>query len=119
IDELLQRYAMLQSERDRDREAVRHAAEGGPFLVHVEEDLAERAVLVLSGAEVDLVVADARLLRVAGPPIGQPPALADVTVNDFLGDAHRLRSGLFGLPLHSSRRLDRGVGDAIEWLAEL
>ena len=76
VDELLERHAVLQAERDGDGEAVRHAAEGGAFLVHVDEDLAERAVLVLAGAQVDLVVADAGLLRVAGAAVGQPAALA-------------------------------------------
>ena len=54
IHELFQRHAMLQPERDGDGETVGHAAEGGPFLVHVEEDLAERAVLVLAGAQIIL-----------------------------------------------------------------
>ena len=65
VDELLERHAVLQAERDGDREAVHQAAEGRALLVHVDEDLAERAVLVLAGAQVDLVAADDRLLRVA------------------------------------------------------
>ncbi len=88
---LLQRHAVLQAERDGDGEAVGHAAEGGAFLVHVEEDLAEGAVLVFAGAQVDLVVADAGLLRVAGPAVGQTAAVGDVAVDDLLGDLHRLR----------------------------
>jgi hypothetical protein len=42
LDVLLQRHAVLQAERDRDGEVVHHRAEGRAFLVHVDEDLAER-----------------------------------------------------------------------------
>ena len=86
VDEFFQRHAVLQAERDGDGEAVGHAAEGGAFLVHVDEDFAERAVLVFAGAQIDLVVADAGLLRVAGPAIGQAAAAGDVAVHDLLGD---------------------------------
>jgi hypothetical protein len=48
----LERHAVLQAERDGDGEVVHQAAEGGAFLVHVDEDLAERAVLVFAGAQV-------------------------------------------------------------------
>jgi hypothetical protein len=93
VDELVERHAVLQAERDRDREAVHQAAEGGALLVHVEEDLAERAVFVLAGAQVDLVATDDGLLRVAGAAVGQAAALGDVAVHDALGDArgHRGR----------------------------
>jgi hypothetical protein len=39
----------LQAERDRDGEIVHHGAEGGAFLVHVDENLAEAAVVVFAG----------------------------------------------------------------------
>jgi hypothetical protein len=42
LDIFLQRHAVLQAERDGDGEVVHHRAEGGAFLVHVDEDLAER-----------------------------------------------------------------------------
>src|SRR5690606_676546 len=66
LDVVLEGHAVLEAHRDADGEAVHQRAEGGAFLVHVDEDLAERAVLVLTGAEEDLVPADARLLREAG-----------------------------------------------------
>ncbi len=90
IDELFQRHAVLQAQRDGDGEAVGHAAEGGPFLVHVEEDLAQGAVLVFAGAQINLVIADAGLLRVAGPAVGQTAAVGDVAMDDLLGDLDRL-----------------------------
>src|SRR5205814_4599967 len=78
LDVLLERDAVLEAERDRDREAVHQAAEGGALLVHVDEDLAERAVGVLAGVQVDLVAADDRLLRVAGAALREAVALRDV-----------------------------------------
>ena len=101
IDELVERHAVLQAERDGDGEAVRHAAEGGPFLVHVDEDFAERAVFVFAGAEVDLVIADAGLLRVPGPAIRQPATPGDVAMHDLLGDLAPAR------PWRSSRPTPR------------
>ena len=76
LDILLERHAVLQAERDGDGEVVHQRAEGGAFLVHVDEDLAEAAVVVLAGAQVDLVAADDGLLRVALAPVGQLLALA-------------------------------------------
>ena len=76
VDVLLERHAVLQAERDGDGEVVHQRAEGGAFLVHVDEDLAEPPVLVLAGAEIDLVAADGGLLRVALAPVGQLLALA-------------------------------------------
>ena len=46
------------------------------FLVHVDEDLAEPAVLVFAGAQVHLVAADDGLLGVALAAVGQLLALA-------------------------------------------
>ena len=99
----------MQPDRDRDREIVHQRAEGRAFLVHVDEDLGEPAVLVLAGPEIDLVAADDRFLRVALAAVGQPPALAaldhlfDHTLDDPLGDergALRRRLGeQFGHPL--------------------
>src|SRR3546814_1231852 len=57
LDEFLERDAVLQADRDGDGEVVHQAAEGGAFLVHVDEDLAELAVLVFAGAQIDLVAA--------------------------------------------------------------
>jgi hypothetical protein len=76
VDELLERHAVLQAEADGDGEAVHQAAEGGALLVHADEDLAERAILVLAGVDVDLVAADRRLLGVAGAAVGHARRLA-------------------------------------------
>ena len=62
VHELLERNAVLEAQRNGDGEAVHQRAEGGALLVHVDEDLAQRAVLVFAGAQVDLLPADARLL---------------------------------------------------------
>jgi hypothetical protein len=81
--------------------------------VHVDKELGEPAVLVLAGAQIDLVAADRGLLRVALAPVGQPPPLAalddlfdhpiDNAFNESLGDQRgaprrRLREQL-GRPL--------------------
>jgi hypothetical protein len=76
LDELLERHAVLQAEARWRWRSSSSAAEGGALLVHVDEDLAERAVLVLAGAEVDLVAADDGLLGVAGAAVGQRRRLA-------------------------------------------
>ncbi len=57
LDELFERHAVLQAERDCDREVVHQRAEGRAFLVHVDEDLAELAAFVFAGAQVDFVTA--------------------------------------------------------------
>jgi len=66
----------LQAERDRDGEVVHQRAEGRAFLVHVDEDLADAAVLVFAGAQIDLVPADNRLLGIALAAARQLLALA-------------------------------------------
>ena len=85
LDELLERHAVLQADRDRDREAVHERAEGSAFLVHVDEDLAELAVDVLAGPEIDLVAADRGLLGVALASVRQALTL-DRSPGDLLGD---------------------------------
>src|SRR5262249_6952050 len=65
LDKLLERYAVLQPDRDSDREIVHQRAESRAFLVHVDKDFGEPAVLVFAGAQIDLVAADHRFLRVA------------------------------------------------------
>ena len=99
LDELLERHAVLQAHRDRDREIVHQRAKGRALLVHVDKELGEPAVLVLAGAQIDLVAADRGLLRVAFAPVGQPSALAalhhaldhplDEPFDDPLGDQRR------------------------------
>src|SRR3546814_19281139 len=80
--------SVLQADRDGDGEVVHQAAEGGAFLVHVQEDLAEFAVLVLAGAQIDLVAADGGLLRIALAAMGQALALG-ATLDNALADLDR------------------------------
>ena len=80
IDEFFKRHAVLQADRDRDGEVVHHRPEAGAFLVHVDENLAELAVLVFAGAQIDLVTADDRLLGVALAPLGHLFA-CDLTIS--------------------------------------
>ena len=77
IDIFFQRHAILQAERDRDGEIVHQRAESGAFLVHVDENLADAAVFIFAGAEIDLVPADNRLLGVALAAVGEFVAVAD------------------------------------------
>src|SRR3546814_6467435 len=108
LDVLFKRHAVLQADRDGDGEVVHQAAEGGAFLVHVDEDLADRAVLVFAGAQVDLVAADDGLLGVALAALRQAlAALAalDDALDDALGDdlgALRL-AGRRALPVKALR----------------
>src|SRR5688572_10306555 len=90
LDELLERYAVLQTDRHRHREAVHQRAEGSPLLVHVDEDLAECAVLVLAGAQEHLVPADVGFLREASALLGQAHARA---FGALQGDGLSLRDG--------------------------
>src|SRR5438128_5411317 len=72
--------------RDRDREIVHQRAESRAFLVHVDEELVQAAVLVLAGAQIDLVAADR---SGALAPVGQPPPLTalDHPFDDAFDDA--------------------------------
>src|SRR5215218_7060707 len=74
LDELLQRHAVLQTLRDGDGKAVDHRAEGRALLVHVDEDFADRAVLVFTRAQEDLVSGDSSLLCEAAAPCRQATA---------------------------------------------
>ncbi|OIQ66908.1 hypothetical protein GALL_515200 [mine drainage metagenome] len=76
VDIFLQRHAVLQAERDRDGKIVDEGAQRRAFLVHVDEDLADPAVVIFAGAQVNLVPADHGLLRVALAAIRHPLALA-------------------------------------------
>ena len=101
LHELLQRHAVLKADRDGDGEVVHQAAEGGALLVHVDEDLAEAAVLVLAAPEVDLVAADPGFLGVALAPARQAVTLQpghhplDDPLGDELGARRRRPFGEF------------------------
>ena len=87
LDELLERNAVLQAQRDRDGEAVHQRPEGSALAVHIDEDLAKRSVFEFAGSEVDLVSAHSRLLGVASTSAGHDSSFADVAVDEFGGDA--------------------------------
>ena len=97
VDILLERHAVLQAERDRDGEVVDEGAQRRAFLVHVDEDLAEAAVVIFAGAQVHLVAADHRLLGVALAAIRHLLALAhhddalDQLLDDLLRDLRGAR----------------------------
>ncbi len=76
VDIFLQRHAVLQAERDGDREVVDEGAKRGAFLVHVDEDLADTAVVIFAGSQINLVAADHGLLGVALAAVGHLLALA-------------------------------------------
>ncbi len=71
VDVFFQRYAVLEAQRHGDGEVVHHRPERRAFLVHVDEDLAQRAVFEFTGAQVELVSPNDRLLGVALTAVGQ------------------------------------------------
>ena len=76
LDELVQGHAVLQADGDGDGEVVHQRSEGRAFLVHVDEDLAELAFVILAGVQIDLVAADRGLLDIAFAAVRQLAALA-------------------------------------------
>ena len=74
VDEFFQWHAVLQSDRCGDGEIVHQAAKRGAFLVHVEEDLAELAVVEFACVQVDLVAADSGFLDIALAAVRQARA---------------------------------------------
>ncbi len=58
VDELLQRHAVLQTLRDGDGETVHQRTHRRALFVEVDEDLAEGAVVIFAGAQVELVTGD-------------------------------------------------------------
>jgi len=106
VDELIEGHAILQPQGDGDGEAVHQRAEGGAFLVHVDEDLAQGAVLVIARSQIDLLVTDPRLLGVARAAGRHEAALGDIADNDPLDDLHRRRGRGLGR-LGSQARIAR------------
>ena len=70
VHKLIQRYAVLQPDRDRDGEIVHQAAERCAFLVHIDEDFAECAFVKLASVQINFVPADCGLLDIALAAIG-------------------------------------------------
>ena len=76
----------MQADRNGDGEIVHQAAEGGAFLVHVDEDLAQPAVFIFAGVQIDLVAADDGLLGIALAAMGQAFALVAAHLDHPLDD---------------------------------
>ena len=58
-----------------DREIVHRRPESRALLVHVDENLAEATIGIISCSEADLLTTDPRLLGVASAPVGETFAL--------------------------------------------
>ena len=97
-----QRHAILQAERNGDGEVVHHRTEGRTFLVHVDEDFADAAVTEFTGAQIDLVTANGRLLGVTLTAVRQLFTLTRDTLDDAFDDLFGDRHGLL-----CSRLLDQ------------
>ena len=88
FDEFLEWHAVLQTDGYRDGEIVHQAAERSTFLVHVYENFADTTILVFAGAQIHLMAADHRFLRVPLAALGQALAFAaDDALDDFLDHA--------------------------------
>ena len=97
VDELIQWNAILEADRDGDGEVVHHRAEASAFLVHVDEDLTELAVLIFPGAEVHFVTTDDGFLRVASAALWHPLAAFGDLFDDDLFDHLLGEDGCFFL----------------------
>ena len=88
---------MLQANRNGDGEIVHQRAEGRTFLVHVDEDLADFAVLIFTGVEIDLMASDSCLLDITLTAIRQlaayPVAFDDPLDNALADDGFGLWRG--------------------------
>ena len=83
IDELFERHAVLQTNRDRDGKVVHHRAEASTLFVHVEENLTEATVSIFARPEINLVSAHDRLL---GIPLTALWHLFAVAAHDLFDD---------------------------------
>ncbi len=71
INKFLKRHAILQTNRHGDGKVVHHRPEPSTLFVHVDEDLAEIAVFIFTGAQVNFVPANDRFLGVSLTATGQ------------------------------------------------
>ena len=90
---------MLQSQRNRDGEAVHQTAVCRAFFMHVDKNLAQSTVFVFTGSKINLVPANGGLLGIPFSPMRQDfaPVLTD-HFNDLFGDLHG-RGFIFHLQL--------------------
>ena len=66
VDELVERHPVLQTLGDGDGEAGEDPPQRGALLGQVDEQLAEGPIVVLAGAEIELVPADPSFLGPTG-----------------------------------------------------
>ena len=88
VNEFLERDTVLQAHGHGDGKIVHHRAEARAFLVHVDKDLAQGAVFVFTGAQIDFVPAHIGLLGIALAPLRHLFAVRfdDLFDDDLLDD---------------------------------
>ena len=87
LDQDLERYPVLQGQRDGGGEGVHQPGDGAPFLGHHQEDLARSSVRIDADRDVALVALDVEL-------VGDGPALVGQLAANrpgLLGEGHHLR----------------------------
>ena len=60
---------MLKPQRDRNSKAIHETPESSSFLVHIDENFAQRPVFILTRVQVNFVSADDGFLRVSGAAV--------------------------------------------------
>ena len=93
---------MLQPDAHGDRERVHQGPEGRALLVHVHEDLTQRAVVILAGPQEHLVAADDGLLGETAAPIRQAAA-PDESLSFLLVGTAVLLPMILGYTIYSYR----------------
>lgn len=74
VDQLFERYAVLQGLGGEHGKTIEDAAIGRAFFVHVDENFAKRSIGVFARAQEELVTFDGQLLHEAAAAGGKAPA---------------------------------------------
>src|SRR5665811_78085 len=74
LDERLEGYAVLQGDRDGDREGVHHSRKGRALLAEPQEDLPEPVVGIRTGGEIAFRATDPERRRDRRPGLREPLA---------------------------------------------
>src|SRR5207342_2815437 len=91
----LERYAVLETERDGDHERVHEAGEGRALLRDVHEDVAGCPVVEEADVDVTLVLADLELAAYLDAVVRQTASLRERA--DDAGDGRERRGACIGL----------------------